>query len=259
MRAPTPLTASSASIERRPEPRHLAQRRVVEDDVRRHAARPRDLEPHRAQALEEIAIDVLPRLGLDARLARAARLCRGGRCRASVRSGQLVLVLQQRHALSPSASAPDTRRRSAAAGRVRRAARCSRGPRPTDASGSRPNVLSLSCPRGEHLLGGAARAARWRRAWRRTAGRRARRTTESCARARPASRPVSSSSRQKSHGAAAVLRPYVIAEVLGQVAMTAADARSRSAPSAAAAPWRRRSARRSARASRATSWKSAGE
>ena len=55
---------------RRLDPRHLAQRRVVEDHVGRHAARPRDVQPQRAQPLEQIAVDVLPRLGFDLRAPR---------------------------------------------------------------------------------------------------------------------------------------------------------------------------------------------
>ena len=50
-----------------PYPRHLAERGVVKDDVRRHPARPRNLEAHRAKPLEEIAIDVLPGVSFDAR------------------------------------------------------------------------------------------------------------------------------------------------------------------------------------------------
>ena len=52
----------------RTKPCHLAQRRVVEYDVGRNAARPRDLQPDRSQPLEQIAIDVLPRFRLDTRL-----------------------------------------------------------------------------------------------------------------------------------------------------------------------------------------------
>ena len=57
------------------QPCHFAQGCIVKDDVRRNPARARDLQPHRAQAFEEIAVHVLPRLGLDSRLSDEARPC----------------------------------------------------------------------------------------------------------------------------------------------------------------------------------------
>ena len=54
---------------------HLTKRRVVKDHVRRHATLARGLEPHRAKPLEQLAVDVFPRLRLDARRVFAARPC----------------------------------------------------------------------------------------------------------------------------------------------------------------------------------------
>src|SRR5205085_11628530 len=48
-------------VERRgTQPRHLAKRHVMEDDVRRHPARARDLEAHGAQPLEERPVNAFP-------------------------------------------------------------------------------------------------------------------------------------------------------------------------------------------------------
>ena len=49
----------------RTKPCHLAQSGVVEYDVGWNAARPRNLETDGSQPLEQTAIDVFPRLGLD--------------------------------------------------------------------------------------------------------------------------------------------------------------------------------------------------
>ena len=87
LRAPTPLTASSASIE---VGRTRAISRSVASWKMTYGGTPRDranLEAHRAEALEEIAIDVLPRLGLDTRLcARRALLRPHAAWRAQVRA-----------------------------------------------------------------------------------------------------------------------------------------------------------------------------
>ena len=66
--APTPFTVSSASIDVGLEACHLAQRRVMEDDIRRDAARARNFQSDRTQPFEEVAIDVFSRFRLDARL-----------------------------------------------------------------------------------------------------------------------------------------------------------------------------------------------
>src|SRR4051812_42075983 len=42
------------------QPRELAQRGVVKNDVRRHAAGTRETQPHRAQTVEQILIGVGP-------------------------------------------------------------------------------------------------------------------------------------------------------------------------------------------------------
>ena len=70
----------------------------MKDDVRRDAARSRDFQTHCAQALEETAIDVVPRLRLDTRL--RAELARSRRPEARERqAGTGVWVLQQRDAV----------------------------------------------------------------------------------------------------------------------------------------------------------------
>ena len=165
---------------RGPQPRHLAQRRVVEDHVRRHAARARDVETQTAQPLEQRAIDALPRLRLGTRpLARLALLRHALPRERQPRNARLVL--EQRDSLPPSSSTPDTHRRSAEAGRGRSAARCIRAlPRPTRRRAGR--TCSACRARARRSARSSARAARWRRAWRRTAARRGRRTTGSCAR-----------------------------------------------------------------------------
>ena len=155
LRAPTPLTVRSALERRRLQPRHLAQRRVVEDDVRRHAARARDLQPHGAQPLEQLAIDVLPRLGLDAR-PRARRILSGPAAGAPA-SGR-------GSSLRPSAARALRRQREHRIGVVGLLQQpqpdqlldvaADFGDRRTPAS--RPNVLSCSCPRATHLLAGLA-------------------------------------------------------------------------------------------------------
>ena len=126
-------------------------------------------EPQRAQALEEIAIDVLPRLRLRPATSSAARPSRGGRCRASVRSGQLCSFRSSATPCARQHAAPDTRRRSAAAGRSRTAARCSRASRrPTrPAAGRRCSACrvrarrtcSVACPRS--TLATCAAPKRW--------------------------------------------------------------------------------------------------
>ena len=50
----------------RPQTGHFAERGIVKNDVRRNASRTGDLESNPAQPIEELAIDVLPRLGFDA-------------------------------------------------------------------------------------------------------------------------------------------------------------------------------------------------
>ena len=69
------------------EARQLAQRRVVEDDVGRHAAVARDAAAGARAALEQVAIDAVPRFGFSARERRGARSFSALRWRASVRSG----------------------------------------------------------------------------------------------------------------------------------------------------------------------------
>jgi hypothetical protein len=46
---------------------HLTQRRIVKDDVRGNAPRAGDLKTHRAQAFEQIAVNILPGVSLDPR------------------------------------------------------------------------------------------------------------------------------------------------------------------------------------------------
>ena len=52
----------------RPQPRHLAQRCIVKNDVRRNPPRAGNFEPNSAKPLEQLVIDTQPRLGLDVRL-----------------------------------------------------------------------------------------------------------------------------------------------------------------------------------------------
>ena len=187
---------------RRLEPRHLAQRRVVEDDVRRHAARAGDLEAQRAQALEQIAIDALPRLGLDPRPRR----------RAAVLDRPPLPRQRQVRARSSRPSAARRPRRSAPApgysSSVWRSKPCA------------DQLLDVAAHLGDRRVAQQAeraqrvvaarwrparsrcRAARWRRAPRRSAGRRAPRTTGSSARASTGSATASSSSEAVVAGAA---------------------------------------------------------
>ena len=103
-------------------------------------------------------------------------------------------ILEQLDALSPSPATPDTHRRSAAAGRGRSAARCSRAPRRPTRPASRPNVLSLSCARAttcslawpRSTLGDVRGAESLARRGRRTRGSSARGRR---ARVRPRARP----------------------------------------------------------------------
>ena len=81
------------------EPRQLAQRGVVEDDVRRHAALARHLQAQRAQPLEEVAIDAFPAFGLGLRRARWARVLIGPPLPRQRQVGRGAGVLQQRHAV----------------------------------------------------------------------------------------------------------------------------------------------------------------
>ena len=177
--------------------RHLAQRRVVEDDVRRHAAR-----RARSRAAPRAGGRTASR-STSCHDSASTRDCGARRVLARRRAGApasdpgtLRLVLQQRRRPSPSAQ-----HRIRIVGLLQqaeagRAARCSRAPRRPTRRGSRPNVLSLSWPRATHLLAGVAaqHAGDVRR--RRSAGRRARRTTGSCAPATTGSAAGSSSSRQ---------------------------------------------------------------
>jgi hypothetical protein len=69
----------------------------VEDDVRRDTALTGDVEAQRAKPLEEISIDILPGLGLDARTLR--RLPGDRPALAGERQPRLSLrILQQRDA-----------------------------------------------------------------------------------------------------------------------------------------------------------------
>ncbi len=83
---------------RRPNAGHLAKRGVVEDHVRGDAALPRRLQAHRAEAIEQRAVHVLPRLCLDARPGSGRVLSR----RTLASQGQARearFILQQLHAL----------------------------------------------------------------------------------------------------------------------------------------------------------------
>ena len=128
----------------------------MEDDVGRHAARARDLQAQRAQPLEQIAIDALPRLGLDARRASAGGPSPAASGAPATGPARRAGVLQQRDARRRSAAAPDTRRRSAAAVRARAADRCSRAPRRSCASFSSPKMRQLVVAARAHLLAVAA-------------------------------------------------------------------------------------------------------
>ena len=131
----------------RTKPRHLAKRRVMKDHVRRHAARSGDVEPDRAQPLEQRAVDALPRFGFDARSACAARPCAAdAAARAPVRdsctrpsAARVPCRCHAEHrvlvAIQPQQIETDELLDVAA-----------NLWRPTPA-GSRPNVLSVSWPR----------------------------------------------------------------------------------------------------------------
>ena len=203
LRAPMPRIPCSSLDRLRPEPRHLAQRRVVEDDVRRHAARARDLQAHGAQPLEQIAIDVLPRLRLRSAIASHALLHRP--------------PLPREHEIGlrspdPSCSAtPRSRQRHHRKRIVGLPQQAVRDQLLDVAAHFGDRRVAQQAERAELMMARATgparcrcRTGRWRRAPRRTAARRARRTTGSCARATTGSAAVSSSSRQIVAGAAVV-------------------------------------------------------
>ena len=99
---------------------------VVEDDVGRHAAAARDLEAQRAQRVEQVAVDALPRLALDARriarppVSASARAWAAGTARCPRRRWSFNSATPAR-----SARGRGSRSAVAAGSRGRRAARCS--------------------------------------------------------------------------------------------------------------------------------------
>src|SRR5262249_41620442 len=94
---PDPSDFEQAADRRWTAARHVTKRRVVEDDIRRDASRARDVEADGAQTLEQIAIDVVPRLRFDTR----TRACLVPARRPLARERQMraaVLVFEQRDA-----------------------------------------------------------------------------------------------------------------------------------------------------------------
>src|SRR5258705_8912202 len=79
---------------RRTQPRHLAKRHIMKDHVRRDTARSGDVEAHRAQPLEERAVDPLPRFGFHPGSGARRVLARSTLPRKR-QSGIAVLVLKE--------------------------------------------------------------------------------------------------------------------------------------------------------------------
>ena len=224
-------------MRRRPKARHLAQRRVVEDHVGRHAARARDLEPHGAQALEERAIDVLPRLGLDARLRVAARPCAAD---AAARAPARDSVVSSFSSARPFGVSASTGYSSSVC--------CSRP--------SAGELLDVAAHLGDRRVAAAGRTCSACRALARRPARdrvpaqhaRDVRRAEPLPDPRDARQNLAREHDRLGHRSRArrgrsrtppqpsCLRRVAIAEVLGEMPVPAADARRRSAPSAAAAP-----------------------
>ena len=146
LRAPTPLTASSASTDdgrSRAISRSVASWKITYGGTPRERAMSSRTARSRSNKSRRRRPPTIPPRRATAR---AARPLRGGRCRASARPGTAVGSLSSATPSMVSAST-GTRRHPTAAARGRSAARCSRALRRPTASGSRPNVLSASWPR----------------------------------------------------------------------------------------------------------------